>query len=852
MSEATIPDRNTLPLAVGRLFELNNYSVTYDQHCHGAQVDLVAHSLSDNFAAPIYIEVTVEKVDTAKYGKDCTKFVLLREKNPAATLLLVSTVGFTAEVLERASASRITALTYGQLLQEFERFKPYIDTITSQHHIISLNQFYEEPQFEDRNGIDKATHWLTQWRDQTGSSANWLIILGEYGTGKTALTQVLQYRWIQDYLADPRKPIPIRIELRNFVKQFDANSLLHHFLDQNKLSHIPLTYIYHLIAEQRIILLLDGYDEMAQFLNARERRSCLQALATLAGQGTGGAKGILTSRPNYFTEAEELHVFDMLYHTLQSQYSLGHEERKFLQSEKEIDHILENYILKRYERELKDLTQEQTESLVRRRLAQNSTAQELVLEVLRTLYRWESNSQRTSLGGKPVIISYLLEIVDDIDQEPSAVTDPDLTEWKVYKLIVDRLMIRDQRRSPSIAPTTRRRFLQSLALKLSARDISVATQEIFFNIIDVVFRNELRGLESDERIIRREQYFADLRSSTTLTRASDGEKSGWVFSHNSLREYLLCEHFVNHLNNAQPFPSGIPVSEAMVSFIGSLQAEGKHEFLERLRTAWGSRSLGANEFGGYVALGWHLITNTGGGQSDELHRTFGLSTNKCIDFSRARYTRIDFRKISSGEERRKFDWGDSEISECNFSGASFRNSSLRSAIIDSSDFSGSDLENTNFDYAYIFECIFDQTKLSGSSVKNIDPDSSIIIRGRRGEFIRLEKEDLRGYLSFHGADVGSLGAYFRLQFDPKFGILMKICERLTTQRKSQLRGLTQRGEAQADPPFARRCVEIMEKNKWAETDMNKLVTLTPEGRNVIGGFMDAQNMPTELADLFDE
>jgi len=56
-------------------------------------------------------------------------------------------------------------------------------------------------------------------------------------------------------------------------------------------------------------LLLDGYDEMAQFFNSRERRQCLEALATLSADG---AKGIITSRPNYFTLSEELQVFEAL------------------------------------------------------------------------------------------------------------------------------------------------------------------------------------------------------------------------------------------------------------------------------------------------------------------------------------------------------------------------------------------------------------------------------------------------------------------------------------------------------------------------------------------------------------
>jgi len=82
-----------------------------------------------------------------------------------------------------------------------------------------------------------------------------------------------------------------------------------------------------LIGQGRVVLLLDGYDEMAQYLHARERRTCLEALAELAA---GGARGVLTSRPNYFTEAEELRVFEILYASIKhGQYYLTPEGWRF-------------------------------------------------------------------------------------------------------------------------------------------------------------------------------------------------------------------------------------------------------------------------------------------------------------------------------------------------------------------------------------------------------------------------------------------------------------------------------------------------------------------------------------------
>lgn len=41
-SSAIEPDEKTLPLAIGKLFELNDYNIEYSKKIHGAEVDIVA------------------------------------------------------------------------------------------------------------------------------------------------------------------------------------------------------------------------------------------------------------------------------------------------------------------------------------------------------------------------------------------------------------------------------------------------------------------------------------------------------------------------------------------------------------------------------------------------------------------------------------------------------------------------------------------------------------------------------------------------------------------------------------------------------------------------------------------
>lgn len=841
---ATAPDftESTLPVAIGNLFKMNNYDVDYDVHIHGAQVDIVARSKSDPFSRPVYIEATVEYVSTEKYGKDTTKFLLLAKKDPGCNLLCISSRGFTASVKERATESGVSALSYDDLFAKFEKFSPYLTTILQDKFIEQILSTYEEPLFNDEKGIESATGWLSHWKRHAREEAKWLIILGEYGTGKTCLTKVLQHRWLTDYHANPLAPIPIRIELKNFSRQFDANGLLHHFLDTNGLGHVPIEFMSHLIRTGRVILLLDGYDEMAQFMTGRERRACLSALAELAKDG---AKGILTSRPNYFTEAEELSVFDALYRKLeQQQYHLSRADEEALLKERAIDNLVERYVLRRFERTLQDLTPEQTESLVRRSLNNNIGGQTAVLAILRKVFREKTSTGRQSLSGKPVIISYLLDIVGELQAESVDSSEDLLTEWQVYKLILDRLMLRDFTRSP-LSPAERRMALQELALKLSARGIVVATEVTFMEIIDSQFGRELRRLAPDERRSRRLELFEDLRSSATLTRASGPGEDGWVFSHNSLREFLTTEVFVGSLLDRTIVPIGIPISGAMRSFVSSMPQERISEMWKALGEKWNDHSV-ADRAGSYLTLLWDSANLLKSGYIESLS-LIGSSNSRLL-FNEISIRDIDFSALPL-EEEIVVNGSNGSFSEVSFAGLNLSNSNFSNAIIDTACFRGVNLTGANFQFSLIFETDLSGATVYGADFRDIDADSSIIVIDDENLTRELIGSAAVGYLKYHGAITSIVDDIYVYCHHPRFSILKKICERVSEQRHSQLRGLTQRGEARIDPPFARELVDFMVSMGWVIIARNDLVSATPVGRPVLQRVAAGTAIAPELAEF---
>ena len=831
----------SLPIAIGKLFEMNNYDVRYGVQIHGAEVDIVAISRGDPFAPKVYIEATVQYVDNTKYGKDSTKFILIREKEQGATCISISTAGFTAAVLERASNSRIQMMTYEELFKSFEKFSPYIESVLADRGILELAKSYEQPFLKDKLGTNPATEWLSSWMSEPSPQSKWLIILGEYGTGKTSLTQMLQLDWASKYKKDVSAKLPIRIELRNFSRQFDASSLLHHFLDTNNLQHVPILFLMHLIKSGRVILILDGYDEMAQFLNARERRACLSALAELASEG---ARGILTSRPNYFTEAEELNVFDALYTSLeQNKYYLGQADKMFLANEKDVDNLIENYVLNRQERYLRDLDEYQTESLVKRKLSNDIKGQKVVLDVLRTVFRDDADGPKQSLGGKPVIISYLLEVLDSLKQD--VITDPatSLTEWQIYKLIIDKLMMRDLHRSPTLMPTMRRIALQLLAIVLSKKDTPAADEHILLQIIDDVFSSQLKRLTPDERRIRRDELFQDIRSSATLTR-SEVRPSGWLFSHNSLREYLVAEAFIGRATEGREPTPGVPISSAMRSFVGSIEGEARVAFVSALRDLWPQR--GHIDVGTYLSLGWEMLRKSDGGLAENLSFISGVPSERALDLTGIGLDRFTFSNREIGREDLKMMASGSRLTEGKIEGFDLSGSSFDGCTFDRIIFIRCKFGNTNFQKSLLFECEFLECVFEGGDFTGIDSDSNIIVNNGGGALLALSGLSIVGYLAYHGATTNPIDPYYRYHHHPKFSIVDKICENIQDQKNSQKRGLTQRGAANQDPKFARAFVDYLENEGLIEVDQNDLVSATPEGRRQLPLFSARKVLPSGM------
>ncbi|MEA5466597.1 NACHT and WD40 repeat domain-containing protein [Leptothoe sp. PORK10 BA2] len=147
--------------------------------------------------------------------------------------------------------------------------------------------------------------YVDQWLDDPAKEH--LSILGEFGTGKTWFT--LHYAWValQRYqdaknrgLERPR--VPIVVPLRDYAKSVTVESLFSEFFFRQHEVLKNYSVFDRLNRMGKLLLIFDGFDEMAARVN---RQAMIDNFWELAKVVVPGSKAILTCRTEHFPDAIE-------------------------------------------------------------------------------------------------------------------------------------------------------------------------------------------------------------------------------------------------------------------------------------------------------------------------------------------------------------------------------------------------------------------------------------------------------------------------------------------------------------------------------------------------------------------
>jgi hypothetical protein len=294
---------------VAEAYRLLGYHVEHGRLFSGRQVDMFLELTLGDLRIRRAVECKAGDVKADDLDAFLQKLQLVKREYPDAIGTLVSGLGFTDQVAAHANGIGVKLTLFRDLSSQILDGPSYADALIRE---IDHNQRYRPELFVEPmialDSIDqgqRAFDLLDQWLGE--GAWNQLTLLGDVGTGKSFLCRMLARRLATEYRENPaEKPLPLLVDLRNADREFSLEGLILTHFANHGLSRATFDVFDFLLSEGRIILLLDGFDEMAAKVTPTVTIRNFHELARCVKRN---AKVILTCRTHYFksrTEEEEV------------------------------------------------------------------------------------------------------------------------------------------------------------------------------------------------------------------------------------------------------------------------------------------------------------------------------------------------------------------------------------------------------------------------------------------------------------------------------------------------------------------------------------------------------------------
>ncbi|MEN8443445.1 MAG: NACHT domain-containing protein [Cyanobacteria bacterium J06555_13] len=417
-----------------------------------------------------------------------------------------------------ADYETITCYTFDELLDEDADFDKYLDWLEEQIKEKGVDVGYLplacrkddlDPVMQQKMGVStygEADGWIygyvDMWLDDPAKEH--LSILGEFGTGKTWFS--LHYAWVamQRYRQAKRRGIerprvPIVVPLRDYAKAVTVRSLFSEFFFDKHEMLGSYSVFEKLNRMGKLLLIFDGFDEMAARVN---RQSMIDNFWELAKVVVPGAKAILTCRTEHFPDAIE--------------------GRKLFNAELKASLASQTGEPPQFEvLELEKFSDEQIAALMVRK-AQPQTVEKVM-----------NNPQLLDLARRPVMVDLILDALPEIE----AGKPVDMA--RVYLYAVTRKMekdIKSDRTFTSLADKLY--FLCELSWEMLSTDQMSLNYRDFPERLQQMFADRVK----EEKELDHWRY--DMMGQTMLIRNSEGDYSP---AHRSLLEFFVAYKIVASL-----------------------------------------------------------------------------------------------------------------------------------------------------------------------------------------------------------------------------------------------------------------------------------------------------------------
>jgi WD40 repeat protein/uncharacterized protein YjbI with pentapeptide repeats len=292
---------------VADLLRLLGYSVEREQLIGPDRVNLIARIESGLDTLTYLVECEDHK---QAVSKDVVDLLGLWLSKPSAQAMhargMVVANRFSPAALASAKDLGITTATLQDLERRLLDFDRYLHQKVVDFEQSPLATCYvtqqTQAEAEDQRITDLVAHGL-QWAQ--GRDSRLWVLLGDYGTGKTAFTEKLSYELAKRAQEDRNAPVPLRVSLRDFPNKVRLDELLAECWLQATGQRKDPGVLLHLVQRGRIVLIFDAFDEMGIATAGRsvvEQFRMLVAITANAGDAPQGNRVLVTCREQFFKD----------------------------------------------------------------------------------------------------------------------------------------------------------------------------------------------------------------------------------------------------------------------------------------------------------------------------------------------------------------------------------------------------------------------------------------------------------------------------------------------------------------------------------------------------------------------
>ena len=370
--------------------------------------------------------------------------------------------------------------------------------------------------------FDPIDNYFQTVLNQANPSHDFIVMLGEYGTGKTTFFKYLAYSLAFDYLEDeysgtikdPKKRIPILIPLRNYNGEGMEKFIISH-LNEFGVTDLNRGALKNRLSNGEFIFLLDGFDEMISREAETRKKYHADILKDLVPKNEdSGSLVMLSSRIEYFKgENERDTIFGVKDSTNKVKVDFVH---------------------------LNTFTDAQIRLFLERNRGKDTNVDELY-EQIQTIFDLKDLAKRAVL--LELIIKYLPTLMKKRDEDAGKIRSVEL-----YREVFDKEIERVKKEKFEGRYFLKRKkkqmdLLRKLALQL------YATNELVFTYKEA--ENSLCELMEYDDDVKRNQIETDLTKFLTFSFLLNDGENQYRFSHKSFRDYLVAEAHSQEIQTSQ-------------------------------------------------------------------------------------------------------------------------------------------------------------------------------------------------------------------------------------------------------------------------------------------------------------